>query len=341
MLRLARLPRLARTSPCALRRLSSAAPAALPAAVSHAAFAVVSHEAVSEHGAVATLYRHVRTGAELLSVTCAEEEKVFGVLFRTPADGDEGIAHVLEHSVLCGSRKYPVKEPFVHLLKSSLQTYLNAMTYPDRTVYPVASPNTRDFYHLVDVYLDAVFFPRLAPWVLQQEGWHYEIAAGSGAAAASGVSGGAGSGGAGSAGADAVATSASASGPSLAIKGVVYNEMKGVYSSPDAAHAYAADEALWPANAYGRSSGGDPLAIPGLTFEAFAAFHAQLYHPSNARLFFFGDDDPLRRLEMAEVRAGGRGRWRRVRVCSRQPLNPPPPLPLIPPSWPAGVPRPL
>jgi hypothetical protein len=265
---------------------ATASGAALPPPVTHPSFDVVSHEAVKEHSAVATLYRHRATGAELLSVACDEEEKVFGVAFRTPHGGDTGVAHVLEHSVLCGSRKYPVKEPFVQLLKSSLQTYLNAMTYPDRTVYPVASPNTKDFYHLVDVYLDAVFHPRLQPWVLQQEGWHLEVAEGG----ASGSNSGAPAAGDGSG--DAPVT--------LQYKGVVYNEMKGVYSSPDSAHAYAADEAMWPHTVYGRSSGGDPLAIPGLTWEEFTGFHARFYHPSNARVFFFGDDDVATRLSIID-----------------------------------------
>jgi hypothetical protein len=134
----------------------------------HDAFEVIRHEAVAELSATATLYRHKGTGAELLSVSCSEVEKVFGIAFRTPVGNSRGIPHILEHSVLCGSENYPVKEPFVELLKSSLQTYLNAMTYPDRTVYPVASPNLKDFWHLVGVYLDATLRPRLTPWVLAQ-----------------------------------------------------------------------------------------------------------------------------------------------------------------------------
>lgn len=182
-----------------------------------------------------------------------------------------GVPHVLEHSVLCGSRKFPVKEPFVDLLRGSLQNFLNAFTYPDRTCYPVASTNTKDFYNLVHVYLDAVLHPRAVsdPQVLQQEGWHYELENDDPAGA-------------------------------LSIKGVVYNEMKGVYSSPDSLMGRATQQALFPHNTYGVDSGGDPLRIPDLTFEQFKAFHAQYYHPSNSRIFFYGDDDPLQRLVLLD-----------------------------------------
>jgi Zn-dependent M16 (insulinase) family peptidase len=142
--------------------------------VSHG-FELRREQALPEIGALARLYRHEKTGAELLSVTAKDENKVFGVSFRTPPSDSTGIAHILEHSVLCGSRKYPVKAPFLEMLKSSLNSFLNAMTYPDKTVYPVASTNLRDFYNLVDVYLDAVFHPRITPDTLKQEGWHYEL----------------------------------------------------------------------------------------------------------------------------------------------------------------------
>ncbi|RYG40920.1 hypothetical protein EON68_03660, partial [archaeon] len=223
----------------------------------------------------------------MLSLICSETEKVFGIAFKTPVENDTGVPHILEHSVLCGSRKYPVKEPFKELMKSSLHTYLNAMTYPDRTVYPVASPNTKDFYHLVDVYLDAVFYPRLTPWVLRQEGWHLEVE--DAATAAHPVS----------AAAAPSAAAETGAGAQLSIKGVVYNEMKGVYSSRSSARAYATHRVLFPdVPTYRQSSGGDPLRIPDLTFEQFKAFHEQHYHPSNARIFFFGDDDPARRLHI-------------------------------------------
>jgi Zn-dependent M16 (insulinase) family peptidase len=180
------------------------------------------------------------------------------------------VPHVLEHSVLCGSRKFPVKEPFVDLLKGSLQNFLNAFTYPDRTCYPVASTNRKDFYNLVHVYLDAVLHPRAIsdPQVLLQEGWHYELEEGTG-------------------------------GP-LSIKGVVYNEMKGVYSSPDSLMGRATQQALFPENTYGVDSGGDPLRIPDLTFDQFKAFHGSYYHPSNSRVFFYGNDDPMERLVLLD-----------------------------------------
>lgn len=208
-------------------------------------------------------YIHRRTGAELLSLSNDDENKVFGVTLRTPPADSTGIAHILEHSVLCGSKKYPVKAPFLELLKGSLKTFLNAFTYPDKTCYPVASQNLQDFYNLVDVYLDAVFHPRLTFETLQQEGWHFEL------------------------------TEASAP---LTYKGVVFNEMKGAYSSPDAIVGRQSQRTLFPNTIYGVDSGGDPACIPDLTYNAFKEFHARYYHPSNARFFFYGDDDENRRL---------------------------------------------
>ena len=226
-------------------------------------FRLIDEKTVAEIGSKAYLYRHVKTGAELLSVENNDSNKVFGISFKTPPANSTGIAHILEHSVLCGSRKYPAKDPFVQLLKGSLQTFLNAMTYPDKTVYPVASQNPADFHNLVDVYLDAVFYPRITPEMFQQEGWHYEIDPESGR---------------------------------LSYKGVVYNETKGNYSSPDSlVHEYS-QTSLFPDNTYGLDSGGDPEAIPDLCYEEFKRFHANNYHPSNARLFFWGDDDPAERL---------------------------------------------
>src|SRR5574338_452891 len=138
-------------------------------------FELIQEGEIPELNTRARLFRHQKTGAELLSLENDDENKVFGITFRTPPSDSTGIAHIMEHSVLCGSRKYPVKEPFVELMKGSLNTFLNAFTYPDKTCYPVASQNLQDFYNLVDVYLDAVFFPRITPQVLQQEGWHYEL----------------------------------------------------------------------------------------------------------------------------------------------------------------------
>jgi Zn-dependent M16 (insulinase) family peptidase len=213
----------------------------------------------------AEFFRHSKTGAEMLSLVNDDENKVFGITFRTPPSDSTGVAHILEHSVLCGSRKFPVKEPFVELLKSSLKTFLNAMTYPDKTCYPVASQNAKDLYNLIDVYLDAVFYPRLNPFVFQQEGWHFEVE--------------------------------EANGP-LVYKGVVFSEMKGAYSSPDNLLAEISLQSLFPDTPYGFDSGGNPDEIPKLTFDRFKAFHETYYHPSNARIYFYGDDDPEERLRI-------------------------------------------
>ncbi|KAL4356629.1 hypothetical protein S245_029654 [Arachis hypogaea] len=230
-------------------------------------FEKVSEEFIPECKSKAVLFRHRKTGAEVMSVSNHDENKVFGIVFRTPPKDSTGIPHILEHSVLCGSRKYPLKEPFVELLKGSLHTFLNAFTYPDRTCYPVASTNTKDFYNLVDVYLDAVFFPRCVEdfQTFQQEGWHFEL-----------------------------------NDPSedITYKGVVFNEMKGVYSQPDNILGRISQQALYPDTTYGVDSGGDPQVIPKLTFEEFKEFHRKYYHPSNSRIWFYGDDDPNERLRI-------------------------------------------
>ena len=228
-------------------------------------FETEKEQEITELKTRATLFRHAKTGAQLLSLTNDDENKVFGITFRTPPSDSTGIAHILEHSVLCGSRKYPVKEPFVELLKSSLQTFLNAMTYPDKICYPVASQNLKDFYNLVDVYLDAVFYPRLTPFIFQQEGWHYEQ---------------------------------EEPDKPLIYKGVVFNEMKGAYSSPDNLIAEYSLQSLFPGNTYGFDSGGDPKKIPDLTFDQFKAFHMNYYHPSNAFVYFYGDDNFEQRLRL-------------------------------------------
>jgi len=238
-----------------------------PGTLSHG-FELQRETRVDEIDSVARLYRHQKTGAELLSVVGDDENKVFGVAFRTPPEDSSGVAHILEHSVLCGSRKYPVKAPFLEMLKGSLKTFLNAMTYSDKTVYPVASVNLQDFYNLVDVYLDAVFHPRLTPEILQQEGWHYELET-----------------------PDAP----------LIYKGVVFNEMKGGYSSPEDRVYRLSQQSLYPDTTYGVDSGGDPRDIPNLTYPYFKAFHERYYHPSNAKFFFYGDDDPEKRLALLDA----------------------------------------
>ncbi|MEW6443974.1 MAG: insulinase family protein [bacterium] len=249
-------------------------------------FELVREEAISELKARALLLRHVRTGAEVLSIENDDENKVFGIAFRTPPDDSTGVAHILEHSVLCGSRKYPVKEPFVELLKGSLKTFLNAMTYPDKTCYPVASQNLQDLRNLTDVYLDAVFHPRITPQTLQQEGWHYEPGDRDG---------------------------------DLKIVGVVYNEMKGSYSSPDRLLAQYSQESLFPDHPYGLDSGGHPRHIPSLTYERFKRFHDTYYHPSNARVFFYGDDKTEDRLQLLEEYLEG---YTRLEIDSRIPRPP-------------------
>jgi Zn-dependent M16 (insulinase) family peptidase len=249
-------------------------------------FELVRDQSVVEINSTARYYRHTETGAELLSLVNTDENKVFGVSFATPPADSTGVAHILEHSVLCGSRKYPVKEPFVELMKSSLNTFLNAMTFPDKTCYPVASQNVQDFYNLIDVYLDAVFFPRLSPQIFQQEGWHYELDSPDAA---------------------------------LSYKGVVFNEMKGNYSSPDSRLSELSQESLYPDITYGLDSGGDPKHIPDLTYEQFKAFHRAHYHPSNAKLFFYGDDDPDERLRLLDAWLT---EFNRIPIEAKVPLQP-------------------
>ncbi|MEN7972998.1 MAG: insulinase family protein [Verrucomicrobiota bacterium] len=230
-------------------------------------FELVRSEKIEELDTLAKIYRHIPTGAEILSMENDDENKCFGISFRTPPADSTGVAHILEHTVLCGSRKYPVKDPFVQLLKGSLQTFLNAFTYPDKTCYPVASQNLKDFHNLVDVYLDAVFHPRITKDFFMQEGWHYEL---------------------------------ESTDAELKYKGVVYNEMKGVYSSPDSMLMEASQQSLFPDTTYGLDSGGNPARIPDLTHKQFKAFHDSFYHPSNARIFFYGNDPVEERFAILE-----------------------------------------
>lgn len=231
-------------------------------------FELLETRDIPELNTQAKWYRHVKTGAELLSLENTDENKVFTVTFRTPPPDSTGLPHIMEHSVLCGSRKYPVKEPFIELAKGSLNTFLNAFTFNDKTAYPIASQNVQDFYNLIDVYMDAVFYPRITPEILQQEGWHYELE--------------------------------NPDDP-LSYKGVVFNEMKGAYSSPDALVARYSEQSLFEGHVYAFDSGGDPEVIPQLTYAQFKHFHETYYHPSNARFFFYGDDDPDKRLELVQA----------------------------------------
>ncbi len=222
-------------------------------------FVVQAVEDLPEIHACLVRMAYEKNGADLVWLARAEENKTFGIAFRTPPENDRGVAHILEHSVLCGSGRYPVKEPFVELLKSSMATFLNAVTWPDLTVYPVSTRNGRDLSNLVGVYLDAVFDPRCVrePWVLDQEGWHYEVAEDG----------------------------------SLSRTGVVHSEMKGSFASPDTVAFHGLKRLLFPDTCYGKVSGGDPVHIPELTFDEFTSFYRKHYHPSNARIFLDGDLD--------------------------------------------------
>lgn len=212
------------------------------------------------------LLEHEKTGARVFVISNDDDNKVFNITFRTPPADDTGLPHILEHSVLCGSRKYPLKDPFVELAKGSLNTFLNAMTYPDKTMYPVASCNSKDFRNLTDVYLDAVFYPNIyqEPRILKQEGWHYEM---------EDVEG------------------------DIIYNGVVYNEMKGASSSPEQVLFRQIQNVLFPDHPYGFDSGGEPSAIPSLTEEAFLDFHRRYYHPSNSFIYFYGDMDVAEQLQ--------------------------------------------
>lgn len=215
---------------------------------------------VEEIQAKCTYLKHTKTGAKVLLIENEDENKVFSISFRTTPKDDTGVPHILEHSVLCGSEKYPVKDPFVELLKGSLNTFLNAMTFPDKTMYPVASCNEKDFKNLVDIYLDAVFHPNIyrEKKIFEQEGWHYELE--------------------------------SPEGP-LTINGVVYNEMKGALSSPDSVLMEKIMQTLYPSTTYGVESGGDPEFIPNLSYEQFLKFHESLYSPSNSYIVLYGNMD--------------------------------------------------
>lgn len=212
------------------------------------------------------ILRHKKSGARIAVLSNNDDNKVFYIGFRTPPEDETGVPHIIEHTTLCGSKKFPVKDPFIELAKGSLNTFLNAMTYPDKTVYPVASCNDQDFKNLMDVYLDAVFNPNITKYeeIFKQEGWHYELT-----------------------GRD----------DELKINGVVYNEMKGAYSSPDEVLSSQIYRSLFPDNTYSKDSGGNPEYIPKLTYEAYLDFYHKYYHPSNSYIYLYGDMDVVERLE--------------------------------------------
>ena len=224
------------------------------------AYEVLQTEELSDLKSKGTLLKHKKSGARVLLMENDDENKVFTIGFRTPPSDSTGVPHIMEHSVLCGSKEFPVKDPFVELVKGSLNTFLNAMTYPDKTVYPVASCNDKDFQNLMHVYMDAVFYPNIYQndKTFRQEGWSYKLDDPDG---------------------------------ELTISGVVYNEMKGAFSSPEGVLDRVVLNSLFPDNAYSVESGGDPEVIPELTYEQFLDFHRKYYHPSNSYIYLYGDMD--------------------------------------------------
>lgn len=231
-----------------------------------AEYEILDEHRVEEVQSDGFILRHKKSGARIAILSNNDDNKVFYIGFRTPPEDETGVPHIIEHTTLCGSKKFPVKDPFIELAKGSLNTFLNAMTYPDKTVYPVASCNDQDFKNLMDVYLDAVFNPNITKYeeIFKQEGWHYELT-----------------------GKD----------DELKINGVVYNEMKGAYSSPDEVLSSQIYRSLFPDNTYSKDSGGNPEYIPKLTYEAYLDFYHKYYHPSNSYIYLYGDMDVVERLE--------------------------------------------
>ncbi len=232
----------------------------------HQAYELIRTEQLPDLNSVGYVLRHKKSGAHLALIENDDENKVFYIGFRTPPMDSTGVPHIVEHTVLCGSDKYPLKDPFVELVKGSLNTFLNAMTYPDKTVYPVASCNEQDFKNLMDVYMDAVLHPNIYkdPEIFMQEGWHYELESPE---------------------------------DELTINGVVYNEMKGAFSSPDDVVNREIQSALFPDNTYSFESGGDPKVIPQLSYEDFISFHQRYYHPCNSYIYLYGNMDMEERLD--------------------------------------------
>ncbi len=233
------------------------------------AYTIVEKKELDEVKGTGYVLSHKKTGARVMVILNDDNNKVFNIGFRTPPSDDTGVPHIMEHSVLCGSKNFPVKDPFVELCKGSLNTFLNAMTYSDKTVYPVASLNKKDFHNLMHVYLDAVFYPNIYDRreIMMQEGWHYEVDEKTG---------------------------------ELKYNGVVFNEMKGVYSNPEQQLYRIIEASLLENTAYGYESGGDPVHIPELTREAFLDFHKKYYHPSNSYIYLYGDMDAAKELEFID-----------------------------------------
>ena len=231
-----------------------------------AAYEIVEEHPIEDIASYGYILRHKKSGARVCVIANDDDNKVFSIGFRTPPEDETGVPHIIEHTTLCGSDKFPVKDPFMELAKGSLNTFLNAMTYPEKTLYPIASYNDQDFKNLMDVYLDAVFHPNITKYqeIFMQEGWHYELE--------------------------------SEDAP-LIINGVVYNEMKGAYSSPDEVLETAIEAALFPDNTYSKNSGGNPDHIPELTYEAYLDFYHKYYHPCNSYIYLYGDMDVEERLD--------------------------------------------
>lgn len=228
-------------------------------------YELVNEEALDDLNGIGTVLVHKKTGARVALISNDDDNKVFSIGFRTPPANSTGVAHIIEHSVLCGSKNFPIKDPFIELAKGSLNTFLNAMTYPDKTVYPIASVNDQDFKNLMHVYMDAVLYPNIyqRKEIFEQEGWHYELEDETG---------------------------------ELKINGVVYNEMKGAFSSPESQLYRVIQNSLFPDTAYGVESGGDPDFIPELTYEDFLNFHKTYYHPTNSYIYLYGAMDFEERL---------------------------------------------
>ena len=230
------------------------------------AYELLEERELSDIHSMGYILRHKKSGARVTAISNDDENKVFNIGFRTPASDSTGVPHIIEHTVLCGSKKYPVKDPFVELVKGSLNTFLNAMTYPEKTIYPIASCNDTDFQNLMSVYMDAVFHPNIYQHeeIFKQEGWHYEL---------------------------------ENAGAPVTINGVVYNEMKGAYSSPDDVLERLILNSLFPDTNYGNESGGDPECIPDLTYEQYLDFHRKYYHPCNSYIYLYGDMDIAEKLQ--------------------------------------------
>ena len=230
------------------------------------AYEIIEKRHIDDISSMSYLLKHKKTGARVALLCNDDENKVFYIGFRTPPEDSTGVPHIIEHTVLCGSKEFPLKDPFVELVKGSLNTFLNAMTYSDKTVYPVASCNDKDFQNLMHVYLDAVFYPNIynEEKIFRQEGWHYEL---------------------------------EDEGAPITINGVVYNEMKGAFSAPDEINDREVVNSLFPDTAYGVESGGNPDVIPQLTYEQFLEFHKRYYHPSNSYIYLYGNMDMAEKLE--------------------------------------------